>query len=254
GKGTHMTQRHEVTASARPAGRALTTLPGPRGWPLVGNLFQLKGTQLHTILEHWADTYGPLYTFRLGRQPVVVLAAPDLIQAVLRQRPDTFRRLGTIARVLEDIERNGLFAAEGPAWRRQRRAVMPALTLPQVRQCFPTLTAATAHLKTQLDHAAHTGEVVDMPAALLRYTVEVITHVTFGDDLHPLANTLARLQQDLGQMFALINRRFTAPWPYWQVFTLPAERAVETAITAFRTALAAYLAQRRAQAPTMATP
>src|SRR5262249_22812727 len=100
----------------------------------------------------------------------------------------------------------------------------------------------------------HTGEVVDMPAALLRYTVEVITHVTFGDDLHPLADALASLQQDLGQMFALINRRFTAPWPYWQVFTRPAERTVETAIHAFRTVLAAYLAQRRAQAPTMATP
>src|SRR5439155_7723844 len=99
GKGTHMTQPHEVTAGARTAGRALTTLPGPRGLPLVGNLFQLKGTQLHTILEHWADIYGPLYTFWLGRKPVVVLAGPDLIQAVLCQGPETFRRLGAIARV-----------------------------------------------------------------------------------------------------------------------------------------------------------
>src|SRR5437870_6355473 len=136
-KGTHMTQLHEVTAGARTAGRALTTLPGPRGLPLVGNLFQLKGTQLHTILEHWADIYGPLYTFWLGRKPVVVLAAPDLIQAVLRQRPETFRRLGAIARVLEDIGGHGLFAAEGTAWRRQRRAVMPAWPLPQARQFFP---------------------------------------------------------------------------------------------------------------------
>ena len=114
-KGTHMTQLHEVTAGARTAGRALTTLPGPRGWPLVGNLFQLTVTQLPTILEQWADTYGPVYTFRLGRKPVVVLAAPDLIQAVLRQRPETFRRMGVIARVLEDIGGHGLFAAEGTA-------------------------------------------------------------------------------------------------------------------------------------------
>jgi cytochrome P450 len=249
-----MTQPHEVTAGARPAGRPLTTLPGPRGLPLVGNLFQLKGTQLHTILEHWADIHGPLYTFRLGRKPVVVMAAPDLIQAVLRRRPETFRRLGAIARVLEDIGGNGVFAAEGTAWRRQRRVVAQSLTLPQVRQFFPTLTAATASLKTQLDHAAHTGEVVDMPPALLRYTVEVITHVTFGDDLPLLADALASLQQSLGQMFALLNRRFNAPFPYWQVLTFPAERAVETAIATFRTALASYLAQRRAHAPTVATP
>src|SRR5436309_10501991 len=153
-KGKPMTQPHEVTAVARTAGRALTTLPGPRGLPLVGNLFQLKVTLLQTILEQWADTYGPVYTFRLGRKPVVVLAAPDLIQAVLRQRPETFRRMDTIARVLEDLGGQGLFAAEGTAWRRQRRVVMPALSLPQVRQFFPILTAVTAGLKTRWDRAA----------------------------------------------------------------------------------------------------
>ncbi len=249
-----MTQLHEVTAGARTTGRALTTLPGPRGLPLVGNLFQLKVTQLPTILEHWADTYGPLYTFRLGRKPVVVLAAPDLIQAVLRQRPETFRRMGVIARVLEDIGGHGLFAAEGTAWRRQRRVVMPALSTPQVRQFFPTLTTVTAGLKSRWARAARTGEVVDMPTDLLRYTVEVVTRVTFGDDL---THELAGLPQHVGQIFALTNRRILAPWPAWQILTRPADRAVERAIAAVRTALSTALAQCRARgasAPTGATP
>jgi hypothetical protein len=88
-----MTQHHEVTTVSHTTGRPLTTLPGPRGLPLVGNVFQLKVTQLHTILEHWADIYGLLYTFRLGVQPAVALAAPDLIQVVLRHRPEAYRRL-----------------------------------------------------------------------------------------------------------------------------------------------------------------
>jgi cytochrome P450 len=249
-----MTQRHEVAAGVHTAGQPPTTLPGPRGWPLVGHLFQLTVTQLPTILEQWADTYGPVYTFRLGRKPVVVLAAPDLIQAVLRQRPETFRRMDTIARVLEDMGGNGLFAAEGTAWRRQRRVVMPAVSLPQVRQFFPILTAVTAGLKTRWDRAACTGEVVDMPADLMRYTVDVITRVTFGDDLTP---ELAGLPQHLGQILALINRRIMAPWPAWQLLTRPADRAVERAIAALRTALATALAQCRARgapAPTGATP
>ena len=250
-----MTPPSTVPSVARPSGRSLTTLPGPRGWPLVGNLFQLKVTQLQTILELWADTYGPLYTFRLGRKPVVVLAAPDLIQAVLRQRPETFRRMDVIAQVLEDVGAHGLFAAEGTAWRRQRRVVMPALSLPHVRQFFPILTAATAGLKTRWDQAARTGEVVDMPAELLRYTVEVITRVTFGDDL---SHELAGLPQHLGQILALINRRIMAPpWPAWQVLTRPADRAVERAIATLRTALSTALAQCRARgapAPTEATP
>ena len=248
-----MTQPHEVTAVARTTGRPLTTLPGPRGLPLVGHLFQLKATHLHTILKHWADTYGPLYTFRLGWKPVVAMAAPDFIQAVLRHRPETYRRLGAIARVLEEIGGNGLFAAEGAAWRRQRRVVMPALSLPQVRQFFPILTTVTAGLKSRWDRAARTGEVVDMPADLLRYTVEVITRLTFGDDRYLLAHELAGLQQHLAQILTLINRRITAPWPYWQVLTFPTERAVERAIAALRTAIAPVLAQRRARGAQDAT-
>jgi cytochrome P450 len=108
-----MTQHHESTLNTRTPGRPLTTLPGPRGLPLVGNLFQLKVTQLHTILERWADIYGPLYRFWLGRKPMVAIAAPDLIQAVLRHRPETYRRLDSITRVLEDIGGSGVFTAEG---------------------------------------------------------------------------------------------------------------------------------------------
>ena len=78
-------------------------MPGPCELPLVGHLFQLKVTQIHKLLEHWADTFGPLYALRLGRQPAVTMAAPDFIQAVLRHRPDTYRRLGAITRVLENM-------------------------------------------------------------------------------------------------------------------------------------------------------
>jgi cytochrome P450 len=251
-----MLQHHEGPAGTRTAGRPLTTLPGPRGLPLVGNLLQLKATQLPTILEHWADTYGPLYTFRLARKPVVVIAEPTLIQTVLRQRPEPYRRLGAIASVLEEIGAHGVFAAEGAPWRRQRRVVTQALTMPQLRQVFPTLTAVTARLKTRWDHVAHAGHAVDLQADLLRYTIEVITPVVFGDNTNPLAHEREGLPQHLAQILAMINRRITAPWPYWHVFTLPAERAGERALAALRPALTDCIAQRRArwaQAPPVAT-
>jgi len=252
-----MTPPHAVPSVARPLGRPLTTLPGPRGLPLLGNLLQLKATQLPTILEHWADRYGPLYTFRLGWKPVVVVAEPDLIHAVLRHRPETYRRLRTIASAFEDLGGQGVFAAEGARWRRQRRVVMPALSTQQVRQFFPTLTAVTARLKTRWDRAASAGDVVDVPTELMRYTAEVTTRFTFGDDLPVLDHTGEGLQPYLAQILPTINRRCQALVPYWHVLPLPADRAFARALAALHTVMAAAMAQGRArlaQDPPGATP
>jgi cytochrome P450 len=217
---------------------------------------QLKATQLPTILEHWADRYGPLYTFRLGRKPVVAVAEPARIQEVLRRRPETYRRLRTIATVFEELGGQGVFAAEGARWRRQRRVVLPALSTLQVRQFFAMLTAVAARLKTRLDHAARAGDVVDIPTELMRYTAEVTTRVTFGDDLPPLTHMGEGLQPYLAQILPTVNRRCQALWPYWHVLTLPADRAFARALAALGTVMAAAIAQARArlaQGPTGAT-
>jgi cytochrome P450 len=222
-------------------------LPGPRGLPLVGSLLQLKATQLHTILEHWAETYGPLYTFWLARKPVVAIAAPALIQEVLRHRPETYRRLGSIARVLEEIGGNGVFAAEGAPWRRQRRVVQQALALPQLRQFFPTLRAVTARLKACWDRAIAAGQAIDVHHDLMRYAVDVTTALAFGADMNTLEQEEERLQQHLAQILPTINRRVNAPLPYWHFVTLPIDRAFAHALAAIRTAMATCIAQSRAR-------
>jgi cytochrome P450 len=213
-------------------------------------------TQLHTILEHWADTYGPLYTFRLARKPVVAIAEPDLIHEVLRHRPETYRRLGAIGTILEEVGGHGVFAAEGDAWRRQRRVVMQALNTQHLRQFFPTLRTVTARLKARWDRAAKAGDVVDVSRDLMRYTVDVTTTLACGYDMNTLEQQGDGLQQHLAQMLPMTNRRINAPFPYWHFLTLSADRALEKALAAIRTTLAACIARSRArleQDPALAT-
>ena len=72
--------------------RRFHDLPGPRGVPFFGNLLQIDATRMHLQLEQWCEAFGPLYRLQLGRRQVVVVADHDLIAAVLRDRPDGFRR------------------------------------------------------------------------------------------------------------------------------------------------------------------
>lgn len=238
-----MAPPHEGASGARLSRRALTTLPGPRGLPLLGNLLQLRATQLQTILEQWADRYGPLYTLRLGRKPVVAIADPALIHEVLRHRPETYRRLRSLAAVFEDLGGQGVFVAEGARWRRQRRVVMQALSTPQLRQFFPIVDAVTARLKVRWDRAANTGGVVDIPMELLSYTAAVTTRLTFGDV--PTVEHEASIQQHLAQILPTMHRRCHALLPYWRVITLPADRAFARALATLQTVMATCIAEGR---------
>lgn len=74
----------------------LADLPGPKGLPVLGNFLQLDINKLHLILEGWADIYGGMYQFSLFHKTVVAISDPALIQAILRDRPATYRRGGAI--------------------------------------------------------------------------------------------------------------------------------------------------------------
>lgn len=52
------------------------------GWPLIGNLLQLKEKKPHLTFAKWAATYGPIYTIRTGTSTVVVLNSTELAKEV----------------------------------------------------------------------------------------------------------------------------------------------------------------------------
>jgi len=79
--------------------KSLSQLPGPMGLPILGNLLQIDLQKLHSILEEWAAIYGDIYQFKLVNKTVVAISEPTLIQNILRDRPDAYRRVSSIERV-----------------------------------------------------------------------------------------------------------------------------------------------------------
>ncbi|HEU0140606.1 MAG TPA: cytochrome P450 [Bryobacteraceae bacterium] len=237
----------KISPASRTPGNSLSNLPGPRGLPLLGNLLQLDVTQLHVILEEWANVYGPLYTFKIGSRPVVAIAEAALIHEVLRGRPEMYRRLGSIARVLTEAGVNGVFAAEGASWRRQRRMVTQALDNEHLRRFFPTLARITGRLKSRWDRVACKACATDVQQDLMRYTVDVTTNLVLGYDGNTLENEDDVLQRHLEHLLPALNRRINAPVPYWQFVRLPADRAFDDALRVVRLLIADLVAQCEAR-------
>ncbi|EWS53861.1 MULTISPECIES: cytochrome P450 [unclassified Methylibium] len=203
--------------------RSVAALPGPRGWPLIGNLLQFDLPRLHRQFEDWADRHGPTYRLRLGRREVLVISDAETIAALLRDRPDTWRRMRPIEAVIREAGGHGVFSAEGDDWRRQRRLVMSAFDPGHLKRFYPSLQRVTERLMASWREAARRGEAIDLQASLMRYTVDVTTGLAFGVDLNTI-DAPHPLQEHLDKLFPMLFRRVNLPFPYWHYLRLPIDR------------------------------
>lgn len=213
--------------------RRLDELPTPRGTlPGLGNLHQLDPARLHERLERWHAEIGGSFVMRMGPKKVFVCADPDLLQTVLRERPERYRRMRQVEACLAEMQGNGVFSVEGDAWLPQRKLVMSALNATHFRGFFPVLQSITARLHRRWHAAAARGDTVDMTDDLVRFTVDVTTALAFGEDPNTLDSEGDVIQRHLAQVFPMLMQRINAPLPYWRCIKLPRDRAFDRAIAA----------------------
>ena len=241
----HVPGPGSTAGAARPR-RAIADLPGPRGLPLVGSLFQLDLDRLHHVFEGWARRYGLVFRYRFGPRTIVCVADAALIEEVLRARPETYSRFRKVAPVFDELKVSGVFSAEGAAWRPQRRLAMEALSQRHLRGFYPTLRAVALKLHRRL--ASHpAGSAVDIAADFRRFTVDVTTQLALGYDVNTLERDDDLIHGRLDLLFPTLNRRLNALVPYWRVVRLPRDRRVGRALAELREWLGELLAQARAR-------
>ncbi len=218
-----------MSAVSSPA-KSIHELPGPKGLPLVGNLFQIDLSIFHQQLERWCDELGPIFKIKMGSAAIAVIADPEIINQILRDRPTTWRRRRTIENVIAEMGFNGVFSSEGERWRRQRKVVALALNSAHLNQFFPKMLATTERLMRRWEAAAASGESVDLCRDVMRYTVDITTQLAFGVNVNTLETDGPVIQQQLDKVFPMIGKRMNAPFPYWRYFRGPKDRELEQAI------------------------
>ena len=226
---------------------ALDALPGPRGWPLLGNYPQIDFRRFHTQLEEMAERYGEFYRITLGPSQFMVTGDLEVAQRLLKERPERFGRRVALSEVFAELGFNGLFSAEDDDWRRQRKVVITALNSAHLHSFFPALRETTGRLEARWQRAAAEGRAVDLPRDLMRYTVDVTTQLAFGIDFNTLETDGHVIQDDLDHVFPMLNQRLAAPVPYWRWFRLPRDRALDRAVGSVRARIGEVIAQCRAR-------
>ncbi len=231
--------------------RQLSDLPGPPSLPLVGNALQVDRDLIHQNVEQWARRYGPLFRAYFGPVPVLIVCDHELIGAILRARPDDYNRSERLAIISHELNlKLGLFAAEGDAWRHQRRMVMASFAPGHVRAYFPSLLKVTERLAGRWQKAAQADSAIDLQSDLMRFTVDAITGLAFGADVNTLESDEDIIQHHLDKIFPVLFTRILTLVPYWRVFKLPSDREVDRSIAAVQVAIGNFIDQARARLQT----
>ena len=234
-------------AGATPAQlRNIDELPGPRGWPIVGNLPQVRMARIHQDIERWCPLYGPIFRVRLGPTRMLVVADHEVVNTLLRDRPDGFQRSSRLREVgIEMGGTPGLFSAEGDAWRHQRRMVMASFAPGHIRAFLPQLLKVTLRLQSRWRRAARAGGSIDLQADLKRFTVDAIAGLAFGTEVNTLESGDDVIQRHLDIVLSGLYRRAMSPLPYWRWIRLPADRQIERSNAAVRDAINGFIAAAR---------
>ncbi len=235
------------TQAPRPL-RQLRDLPGPRGIPLFGNALQVDTARFHLQIEQWCREFGPYFKLHLGPQPVLVVGDHEAVAAMLRDRPDGFRRPLRGTQIAEEMALPAsVFRNEGEAWRRQRKLVMAGFDPAHVRGYFPAMQKVAQRLVGRWHRAARADSAIELQADLMRYTVDTIAGLAFGAEVNTLESDGDVIQRHLDKIFPALNRRLFAPIPYWRYVRLPADRQLDRSIVQVKAAIDDFIALARAR-------
>jgi cytochrome P450 len=236
----------DTAIEAPPTRRRLQDLPGPSGWPLLGNLPQIEPARFHLQLGAWAQQYGRFFKLRMANRLLLVTADHRAVAAVLRDRPEGFRRTDRLEAIgLEMGLKPGLFGVNGDAWKRQRRMVMAAFDPGHVKAYYPSLAKCGERLRGRWADAAAQNREIDLQADLMRFTVDAIAGLAFGTDVNTLQSDDDIIQRHLDKIFPKLFTRMITAVPYWRFFKLPSDRELDRALIAVNSAIDGFIRTAR---------
>ncbi|MER5932011.1 cytochrome P450 [Streptomyces sp. NPDC002054] len=146
---------------------------------LVGE-WQAGGGELVDLFARARERLGGVAAVRLGPRPTVLVTDPQAVQHVLALHPDRYVKRSHRARLLIG---DGVLAATGDAWQRQRRLLQSQFTGRGMRRYEQRITEAARTTAERWAGYARTGQVLDVGEEMRRFALDTIWRSLTG---HPL--------------------------------------------------------------------
>ncbi len=199
----------------------LRPAPGPRGLPVVGNMFRFSADK--NILFHFIDLwneFGDVVHVKIGSLKIFVVANPEHVHHVLVRHATNYIK-GSGYGGFRLLVGQGLVTSDGELWRRQRRLMQPTFTPRAIVGFFDMMVATTAQILDCWHEPLRNGQSLCMDDAMAQLTMSVISKAIFGVDLRGGASGVSEAFQ---AAFAFVTERTLSGFPLPLRIPLPSHR------------------------------
>jgi len=155
-------------------------VPGPRQWPLSGNLYHLKNDILKKLLDDHAR-YGAIMKYRIGYYSYIVLSDPAYIRTVLLEQKDNYSKQTLSNEESKYITGDSLLTLHGDDWHKQRRRMQGAFRKKSVACYFDDMCQDIDSYIQRCQHNA--DRPINITHEMSSLTYSMVGKALFGADM-----------------------------------------------------------------------
>ncbi|KAL0424486.1 UNVERIFIED_CONTAM: cytochrome [Sesamum radiatum] len=188
--------------------------PGPKGWPVIGNM-PMMDQLTHRGLAKLAKQYGGVLHLRMGFLHMVAISSPDAARQVLQVHDNIFsNRPANIAISYLTYDRADMaFAHYGPFWRQMRKLCVMKLFSRKRAESWDSVRDEVDGMIRAV--AKNTGTAVNVGELVFGLTKNIIYRAAFGSSSHEGQDEFIRILQEFSKLFGAFNIADFIPWLGW---------------------------------------
>ncbi|OTB10519.1 hypothetical protein K445DRAFT_252780 [Daldinia sp. EC12] len=162
----------------------IKNLPGPLGWPVVGNLFQHRDVIPAETYRRWSFRYGPVFQIQLGNTTAVVINSARAAKQLFLGQSHAMNSRPTFYVFHKKVSKAVTSIGTSPwdeSCKRRRKLAAGALNRTRVDTYAPILNLEAREFLKDLYSACRDGAVeIDFRPAVKRFSLNLSLTLNYG--------------------------------------------------------------------------
>lgn len=197
---------------------ALWSVPGPRAYPIIGNILQLKGgvRQFYQLMKDSHKRYGNLFRIWFGPYPMVYLSGSEEVKPLLSssihiEKSDEYSQLNSWLGT-------GLLTGGGKKWHMRRKLLTGAFHTTILESYVCQLQIGADALASKIDSVISKtkpdewSEAMDVVPLTKLSALDAICETIMGIRVNALEGSNTEYVHAIHRVTSLLQIRFISPW------------------------------------------